>query len=145
MIGSGNSFGGDHLGGNTAPMSEINTTPLVDVMLVLLVIFIITAPLLTHAVKIDLPQASSKPVEQKPQIVSLSIDGQSQLYWNDVPLAQAELKSRLQQAASQQPQPELHLRADKETRYQVLADVMAEAQSSGIQHMGFISTPVNKH
>jgi biopolymer transport protein ExbD len=145
MIGSGNSFGGDHLGGNTAPMSEINTTPLVDVMLVLLVIFIITAPLLTHAVKIDLPQASSKLVEQKPEIVSLSIDGQGQLYWNDVPLPQAELKSRLQQASIQQPQPELHLRADKETRYQVLADVMAEAQSAGIQHMGFISTPVNTH
>ncbi|HEY8119350.1 MAG TPA: biopolymer transporter ExbD [Methylophilaceae bacterium] len=146
MIGSSNGLGlGNHVGGNTTPMAEINTTPLVDVMLVLLVIFIITAPLLTHAVKIDLPQASSQPVEQKPEIVSLSIDGQGQLYWNDTSLVQAELKSRLQAAAHQQPQPELHLRADKETRYQVLADVMAQAQSAGIQHMGFISTPISQH
>jgi biopolymer transport protein ExbD len=126
-------------------MSEINTTPLVDVMLVLLVIFIITAPLLTHAVKINLPQASSKPVEQKPEIVTLSINGQGSLFWNDVPLAQADLKARLQQAANKQPQPDLHLRADKETRYQVLADIMAQAQNAGIQHMGFISTPVDTH
>ncbi len=93
MIGSGSHFGGDsHVSGNSAPMSEINTTPLVDVMLVLLVIFIITAPLLTHAVKIDLPQASSKPVEQKPEIVSLSIDGKGQMYWNDVAQPQEEIK-----------------------------------------------------
>jgi biopolymer transport protein ExbD len=149
MIGSGggfnSGFGGDsHMSGNAAPMSEINTTPLVDVMLVLLVIFIITAPLLTHAVKIDLPQASSKPVEQKPQIVTLAIDGKGQMYWNDEAMPEEEVKERLQQAASQQPQPDLHLRADKDTRYQVLADVMADAQNAGIQHMGFISTPANK-
>ncbi|HEY8086045.1 MAG TPA: biopolymer transporter ExbD [Methylophilaceae bacterium] len=145
MIGSGSHFGGDsHVSGNAAPMSEINTTPLVDVMLVLLVIFIITAPLLTHAVKIDLPQASSKPVEQKPEIVTLAIDGQGQMYWNDTPLPKEQVEERMELAASQQPQPELHLRADKETRYQVLAGVMADAQHAGIQHMGFISTPANK-
>jgi len=138
MIGSGNNFGSDNQ--NTL-MSEINTTPLVDVMLVLLVIFIITAPLLTHAVKIDLPQASSQPIEQKPEIISISVDGAGQLYWNDTALVEGELSARLQQAATAQPQPELHIRADRETRYQILAEIMADAQNAGIEKLGFVSTP----
>ncbi|HYG31733.1 MAG TPA: biopolymer transporter ExbD [Methylophilaceae bacterium] len=125
-------------------MSEINTTPLVDVMLVLLVIFIITAPLLTHAVKIDLPQASSQPIEQKPEIISISVDGNGQMYWNDTALVEGELSTRLQQAATAQPQPELHIRADRETRYQILAEIMADAQNAGIEKLGFVSTPDNK-
>ena len=141
MIGSGNNFGSDN---QSSLMSEINTTPLVDVMLVLLVIFIITAPLLTHAVKIDLPQASSQPIEQKPEIISISVDGNGQLYWNNTQLVEGELASRLQQAATAQPQPELHIRADRETRYQILAEVMADAQNAGIQKLGFVSTPDNK-
>jgi biopolymer transport protein ExbD len=122
-------------------MSEINTTPLVDVMLVLLVIFIITAPLLTHAVKIDLPQASSQPIEQKPEIISISVNGAGQMYWNDTALVEGELSTRLQQAATAKPQPELHIRADKETRYQILAEIMADAQNAGIEKLGFVSTP----
>ena len=122
-------------------MSEINTTPLVDVMLVLLVIFIITAPLLTHAVKIDLPQATSEPLPEKPEVISLAIDATGKTYWNDAPLAQGELKQKLQQTAEQIPQPELQIRADKETRYQVLAEVMADAQNSGITKLGFLSQP----
>jgi len=138
MIGSGSGFDS---GSHSAPMAEINTTPLVDVMLVLLVIFIITAPLLTHAVKIDLPQASSQPNPEKPEIVSVSIDGSGKVYWNDTLLVAGELDERLKVAAKAEPQPEIHLRADKETRYQVLAEIMADAQNAGIKKMGFVSEP----
>jgi biopolymer transport protein ExbD len=120
-------------------MSEINTTPLVDVMLVLLVIFIITAPLLTHAVKIELPQTSSQPIPEKPEVITVSIDASGKMYWNDMPLVQGELKLKLKEIAQKKPQPELNIRADKETRYQVLAEVMADAQNSGISKMGFVS------
>lgn len=138
MIGSGNGTG---LTSHTTPMSEINTTPLVDVMLVLLVIFIITAPLLTHAVKIDLPQASSQPLPEKPEVISISIDSAGKMYWNDTVIVQGELKTRLQEIAGKTPQPELNIRADKETRYQVLAEVMADAQNVGISKLGFVSEP----
>lgn len=138
MIGSGNGVG---MHTHTAPMSEINTTPLVDVMLVLLVIFIITAPLLTHAVKIDLPQASSQPLPEKPEMISLSIDAAGKYYWNNQALSQSELKARLNAAASQKPQPELNIRADKETRYQVLASLMADINNAGIVKLGFVSEP----
>ena len=137
MIG-GNSFSNEV---HTQPMSEINTTPLVDVMLVLLVIFIITAPLLTHAVKIDLPQATSQPLPDKPEVISLAIDGAGKTYWNDMPLAPSELKQKLLQIADQKPQPELNIRADKETRYQILANVMADAQNAGVTKLGFVSEP----
>lgn len=138
MIGAGNRVG--HAS-HVAPMSEINTTPLVDVMLVLLVIFIITAPLLTHAVKIDLPQASSQPLPEKPEVISVSIDNGGKMYWNDVAMVQGELKLKLQQIANKKPQPELQIRADKETRYQVLAEVMADAQNAGVTKLGFVSEP----
>jgi biopolymer transport protein ExbD len=138
MIGTSKGVGAAN---HSAPMSEINTTPLVDVMLVLLVIFIITAPLLTHAVKIDLPQASSQPLPEKPQVISVAIDGAGQMYWNDVVIAQGELKAKLLDAANLKPQPELHIRADKETRYQLLAEVMADAQNAGITKLGFLSEP----
>ncbi len=141
MIGSGK---GAVIGSHTAPMSEINTTPLVDVMLVLLVIFIITAPLLTHAVKIDLPQASSQPLADKPEIISLAIDGAGTMYWNDVPMAKSELKEKLLENADKKPQPELQIRADKETRYQILAEIMADAQNTGITKVGFVSEPKPK-
>lgn len=137
MIGNHQNSNGMH----NAPMAEINTTPLVDVMLVLLVIFIITAPLLTHAVKIDLPQASSQPAPEKPEVVSISIDGNGQMYWNDTQMVKGELKLKLEAIANQTPQPELHVRADKETRYQILAEVMAEAQNAGVTKLGFVSTP----
>lgn len=137
MMGNNQFSAGEH----TQPMSEINTTPLVDVMLVLLVIFIITAPLLTHAVKIDLPQATSQPIEDKPEIVSIAINESGQLFWNDVPLVQDELKQKLLQIADVKPQPELQIRADKATRYQILAEMMAEAQNAGVTKLGFVSNP----
>lgn len=138
MIGSGSSIGSTN---HTKPMSEINTTPLVDVMLVLLVIFIITAPLLTHAVKIDLPQASSQPLPEKPEVISVSIDAAGKMYWNDAPMEQGELKEKLQEFAGKKPQPELNIRADRETRYKVLAEVMADAQNVGVAKLGFVSEP----
>ena len=141
MIGSGNGTG---LAAHTTPMSEINTTPLVDVMLVLLVIFIITAPLLTHAVKIDLPQASSQPLPEKPEVISIAIDSAGKMYWNDAVIVPGELKIKLQEIAGKKPQPELNIRADKETRYQVLAEVMADAQNVGISKLGFVSEPARK-
>ncbi len=137
MMGGNQFSAGEH----TQPMSEINTTPLVDVMLVLLVIFIITAPLLTHAVKINLPQATSQPIEDKPEVISIAINDLGQLYWNDVLLVEGELKQKLTQVAEQEPQPELHIRADKGTRYQVLAEVMADAQNAGVTKLGFVSEP----
>lgn len=138
MIGSGHGFSS---GNYTAPMNEINMIPLIDVMLVLLVIFIITAPLLTQAVKIDLPQASSQPLPEKPEVISIAIDETGSMYWNDVPMVQGELAVKLQQAAGQEPQPELHIRADKQTRYQLLAEIMADAQNAGIRKLGFVSMP----
>ena len=126
---------------HTQPMNEINTTPLVDVMLVLLVIFIITAPLLTHAVKIDLPQATSQPLPEKPEVISVAIDAAGKMYWNDVPLVDGEIKVKLAQIADQKPQPELNIRADKETRYQILASIMADAQNAGVTKLGFVSEP----
>jgi biopolymer transport protein ExbD len=142
MIGSGNGVG---VSTHTAPMSEINTTPLVDVMLVLLVIFIITAPLLTHAVKIELPQASSQPLPEKPEMISVSVDADGKYYWNNQVLTPSELKARLNAAATQMPQPELNIRADKETRYQVLASLMADINNAGITKLGFVSEPVVSH
>ncbi|MGH8613384.1 MAG: ExbD/TolR family protein [Gammaproteobacteria bacterium] len=123
------------------PMAEINTTPLVDVMLVLLIIFIITAPLLTHAVRIDLPEAASEPNPERPETVSLAIDAEGKLYWNDELLVGAELPVRLEEAAARTPQPELHLRADKTTIYQRVAEVMSAAQRAGITKLGFVTEP----
>lgn len=134
-------FGGFNQEGGQAPLSEINMVPLIDVMLVLLIVFMITAPLLTHSVKIDLPKASSQVNTEKPETVTLSIDGAGALYWNDKPLAAGDLAGHLAEAAKHEPQPELHLRADRETRYQELAEVMAAAREAGIQKMGFITVP----
>ncbi len=134
-------FGGFNDNQKSAPMADINVTPMVDVMLVLLVIFIITAPLFTHAIKLDLPTAQSAPAPEKPQTISLSIDGQGKIYWNDVALDAAELDARMAAAAHQAPQPELHLRADKSTRYEVIAQVMSAAQASGLSKIGFVTEP----
>jgi biopolymer transport protein ExbD len=134
-------FGGFNDNKNTAPMSEINVTPMVDVMLVLLVIFIITAPLFTHSIKLDLPSAQSAPAPEKPETISLSINGQGALFWNDAALDRKDLDARLSAAAQKTPQPELQLRADKSTRYEVIAQVMAAAQNNGLTKMGFVTDP----
>jgi biopolymer transport protein ExbD len=134
-------FGGLDRTGPDAPMAEINMIPLIDVMLVLLVIFIITAPLLTHSVKIDLPRASSAPSVTRPDHVSLAIDGSGRLYWNGERIEKPLLLQRIAAAAKQQPQPELHLRADRTTQYQALAEVMAAASRAGLARIGFVSDP----
>ncbi|WP_211462814.1 ExbD/TolR family protein [Collimonas silvisoli] len=134
-------FGGFNDNQNQAPMADINITPMVDVMLVLLVIFIITAPLFTHAIKVDLPSAQSAPAPEKPETVSLSIDRSGKMFWNDAPVAESELTNRLIAAAQRQPQPELQLRADKDTRYEILAQVMSLAQNNGLNKIGFVTVP----
>ena len=136
-------FGGFDNNRQGAPMADINVTPMVDVMLVLLVIFIITAPLFTHAVKLDLPAAQSAPAPEKPETVTLSIDPAGAIFWNDAPVSQADLPARMAAAAQKQPQPELQLRADKATRYEVIAQVMAAAQSNGLTKLGFVTEPAS--
>lgn len=134
-------FGGFNDRAGNQPMSEINTTPLVDVMLVLLIIFMITAPLLTHSVKVDLPTASSAPAPTPAEVITLSLDAKGQLFWNDTAITADELSGRLASAAASEPQPELQLRADRDTRYQVLASLMSEARKAGIARLGFITLP----
>ena len=138
------SFGGFNDNQNPGPMADINVTPMVDVMLVLLVIFIISAPLFTHAVKLDLPSASSAPAPEKPETVTIAIDAAGKLYWNDQALETAALEARLATAAARQPQPELQLRADKSTRYEIIAEVMSAAQGAGLTKLGFVTEPKKK-
>ena len=124
------------------PLSEINMIPMIDVMLVLLILFIITAPLFTpHALKIELPQASSQESPDKPNNISLAIDKKGIIFWKDERIDDKELAIRLAKAAQKNPQPELHLRADKQTQYQKLAEIMSIAQNAGIARMGFVTEP----
>lgn len=134
-------FGGFNESNHQAPMAEINVTPMVDVMLVLLVIFIITAPLFTHAIKLDLPNAPSQPAPEKPETITLAINPAGELFWNNALVNRDELANRFRTAALKKPQPELHLRADKSTRYEVIAQVMASAQSNGMTKIGFVTEP----
>ena len=134
-------FGGFRQAGDATPMAEINMIPLIDVMLVLLVIFIITAPLLTHAVKLDLPKASSQPNLTKPDHIALSIVADGRLFWNGEALDRRLLREKLAAASRQQPQPEVHLQADRATRYQAIAEVMADSANAGISRIGFVSDP----
>ena len=127
--------------GNEA-LAEINMIPLIDVMLVLLVIFIVTAPLLTHAVKVDLPRTSSAPNLTKPDNVQLAIDGAGQVYWNGEVVAAALLDRKLHAAAALKPQPELHLRAERTTPYEKVADVMSASARAGLTRIAFVTNPV---
>ena len=123
------------------PMADINVTPMVDVMLVLLIIFIVTAPMLSHAVKIDLPKASTAVHVEKPDAVRLALNDNGDLYWNDRIVGDTELAGLLAAAAARQPQPEVHLRADRTTRYERLAEVMAQVHNAGIGKLGFVTLP----
>jgi biopolymer transport protein ExbD len=122
-------------------MSEINMTPLVDVMLVLLIIFIITVPVITHSVKVDLPQASQQPTEVKPDVVTLTVQRNGNLMWNDESLTFENLELRLQAAAQQEKQPELRIQGDKAVEYEKVVQVMAAAQRAGIEKLGFMTEP----
>jgi len=134
-------FGQFSRSGESAPMAEINMIPLLDVMLVLLVIFIITAPLLTHAVKIELPKASSQPNNTLPENVQLGVRANGEVYWNGERVDAGVLAQRMGAAAKLEPQPEVHLRADRTTEYQKVAEVMAAAARAGLVKIGFVTEP----
>jgi biopolymer transport protein ExbD len=122
-------------------MNEINMTPLVDIMLVLLVIFIITIPVMQHAVHVELPLASNQANTAKPETIRLDVDASGAYFWNGAPLQESALAAKLTAAASAQPQAELHIRGDRAVRYERVARVMAAAQRAGMQKIGFITEP----
>lgn len=123
------------------PMAAMNVVPLVDVMLVLLVIFIVTAPILTHAVKIDLPKASSAVNVTKPEHIEFGIREDGRLFWNGEAVTLDQLPQRFAIEAAKQPQPELHIRADRLVAYEKVAKVMAAAAKAGLTRIGFVSEP----
>lgn len=133
------SFG--RLGNTNEPMSEMNVIPLVDVMLVLLVIFIVTAPAITHSVQLELPRASSTPSEQTVDSVTLALDAAGRLYWDNAPIDEGALFERLHDAVAANPDLAVYLRADRDTRYETLARVMADAHRAGVSRLGFVSQP----
>ena len=134
-------FGGLSNQRGQQPVAEINMIPLIDVMLVLLVIFIVTAPLLTHAVKIDLPRASSEINTPKRENIHLSIDAAGSVYWNGEGVASADLRQRMAESARLDPQPELHIRADGELAYKQVVSVMSDASKAGLTRIGFVTDP----
>jgi biopolymer transport protein ExbD len=123
----------------SAPMAEINMVPLIDVMLVLLVIFIVTAPLLTNTVRLDLPKADAAATDTKPDKIEFAIDASGNLFWNSEPVSRPDAVARFAEAATRQPQPELHLRADQAAPYRYIAETMADASKAGLSKIGFIS------
>ncbi|MBV8626477.1 MAG: biopolymer transporter ExbD [Paraburkholderia sp.] len=134
-------FGGLEKKQTAAPMADINMTPLIDVMLVLLVIFIITAPLLTHAIRLDLPKVASAPARETPQTISLSIDAAGKLYWDAKPVTLDQVRARFAEEGKRTDQPEIHLHAERSTRYEVIAQVMGAAQQAGLERIGFVTDP----
>jgi len=124
-----------------APMAEINMVPLIDVMLVLLVIFIVTAPLLTHAVKLDLPKISSQANELKPDKIEFAIDAAGLRYWNGEVISRAEAAQRFMAEGGKPVQPEIHLRADQAVAYRLVAETLADATKAGLSKVGFVSEP----
>jgi len=124
-------------------MNEINMTPMVDIMLVLLIIFIITVPVMKHSVNIDLPRASNEAQNIKPETVRLSVDAEGSYFINETKITDEELSTQLKTAATQNPQPELHIRGDKSVRYERVAQAMAAAQQAGLRKIGFITEPKN--
>ncbi|KFL36157.1 ExbD/TolR family protein [Arenimonas donghaensis] len=128
--------------GGGGPMADINVTPLVDVMLVLLIIFMITAPLMSHKVKVELPQAT---LEEKPEIdqppITLAVTADGQVYWNDEAVTRDLLDARLAVLAQRTPQPQVDIRSDNITRYSVIHEVVTNVRRAGIRKVGFVSTP----
>jgi biopolymer transport protein ExbD len=135
LLGSGDD-GGDEL------VSTINTTPLVDIMLVLLIIFLITIPVVTHTVPVALPNEVNQPTKTKPQNIILAVDKDGNIFWNDSKLADAGmLLQKLKERAVDQPQPEVHIRADRDVRYEFVGRVVVTCQRAGIGKVAFITEP----
>lgn len=122
-------------------MNEINMIPLVDVMLVLLIIFIITVPVIKHAVPVNLPRASNQKEIIKPETIRLSITADGQYHWNEAEVGDDQLGPRLALEARKEPQPDLHIRGDKNVRYERVAQAMSAAQRAGITKIGFVTDP----
>ena len=130
--------GGDEGGA----IANINTTPLVDVMLVLLIIFLITIPVITKTVPVQLPKAVNIPTQTKPENITIAVDKEGNIYWNDKRIAnQNDLLANVKAAAVKKPQPEIHIRGDKETRYEAIGRVMYMIQRGGIVKVGFLTEP----
>jgi biopolymer transport protein ExbD len=129
-------------GGEQGAIASINTTPLVDVMLVLLIIFLITIPVINKSVPVQLPKAVNIPTQTKPENITIAVDKDGNVYWNDKMLANREdLLSNVKTAAVKKPQPEIHIRGDKETRYEAIGKVMYMIQRGGIVKVGFLTEP----
>jgi biopolymer transport protein ExbD len=123
-------------------VSAINTTPLVDIMLVLLIIFLITIPVVTHTVPVALPHEVNQPTKTRPQNITIAIDREGDLFWNEARLADpAALLDKLKERAVEDPQPEVHIRADKDVRYQFVGRVVVACQRAGIAKIAFITEP----
>ncbi|MBS0376981.1 MAG: biopolymer transporter ExbD [Proteobacteria bacterium] len=128
--------------GDQSAIASINTTPLVDVMLVLLIIFLITIPVINKTVKVDLPKAVNIPTQTKPENITIAVDRDGNTYWNDKKLASRDdLLAQVKAAAVQKPQPEIHIRGDKEARYEAVGRVMYAIQRGGVQKVGFLTEP----
>ena len=125
-------------GGEDEPMMDINMTPLIDVMLVLLIMFIITIPVMTHAVKLDMPRASTAPSNAQPIVINLEIDFDGTVLWNGTPVEIEALEGYFRREAGLDPQPELHIRPSKRAKYDVVARVLASAQRNGMRKIGFV-------
>ncbi len=130
----------------SSPMAEINVTPLVDVMLVLLIIFMITAPMLTHRIRIDLPQPNRnvQPPLNPPEPIKLRIRADGSVLWNSLPVTEAELKAQLAVTALKKPQPELRINASPNVEYQNVATVLADAKGAGLEKIGFENTDLGQ-
>jgi biopolymer transport protein ExbD len=132
-----------NVGGDSGGMmATINTTPLVDVMLVLLIIFLITIPVITKTVPVELPKAVNIPTQTKPENITIAVDKDGNIYWNDKKLPdRSELLAYIREAAVRKPQPEIHIRADKDARYEFIGRVMYAIQRGGIVKVGFLTEP----
>ena len=130
--------------GTQMPTAEINMTPLVDVMLVLLIIFIITAPLMTHSVKVDLPRAASTPTLEKPMTLQVSITGDNLVYVGNDTVDSNGLEQKFREAVAQDANVEMHLKADRNTRYETVAETMSAARRAGLTKIGFVTQTGNE-
>ncbi len=127
--------------GSQMPTAEINMTPLVDVMLVLLIIFIITAPLMTHSVQVELPRAASTPTPEKPMTLQVSITGENLVYVGHDTVDRNNLEQKFREAVTQDANVEMHLKADRNTLYETVAETMSAARRAGLTKIGFVTQP----